>query len=1447
MVGEQGNRTSGARGCGTASVPQSYWWKRIHNLNARSRLQEVSGSLNCAERFSSLVSCHRGYGSVAFYAVFSLFILTFLYTIWKIVSAHSRSARRPGSGNSTSATKLSPTEHVPTGYASAHGWIKTENILDHFHQSVKKLRPFQNEAPQRKPSPAIYSRPENEERDKISSVTNNVDYPIRGNDMLGNPSPTWPSSGRTTKRFYNYYPAGSYNTGQPPVNYPYPYPTAFTPSFPTVPYPTAFNPSFPTVPYRTVFNPYFRLPFPGGINNNQRFPFGTKASNLIPYNSNSEGIFNEKAAPLSSPFANVSYRAPYYFPTSKSTLPQSSYDNSYYGDSTFQNTGGVAQTSPSPLISFLTESSHHADKLQHHKKQSKRKRKKPRRKITRHNKKKSNHFRKQPQRKITRHNRKKPNHFKKHLEYEYIEDIEEKSNRNSKKARSTRHRKVKGNKKTIKHIRKKYHEKKMNKDRRYGISKHRGSHARKYKRTHISTKGHKDHYTQHHTRKHLKIHHKKLPDISRKYRRTNIPHPQKSTKASYLKPSRHVSPKKHFRAIHRRPKHLHVHRASHRRHHNILDFKLYRRYRKHHSVDDEIDGKWKVSRHRVRTCKLIHQFSTRGTVKITRTIGHNRRFLHTLLICRPVRLRIRRGHHRRRFSLKYAQLCSKKWYVTKGVIHVHETSLNDQEIPRYNVRICEPSYAHAMKLLPGKGKETKVWNIAETFVRKMEKEDVKSTSMKRDMHKHNHKKRDMHKHNHKKRDMHKHNHKKRKTNQHKEKKKENTSEKGGSNKKPRKHLSRGNHVRKTVKHTINRHHESKYSHHVKQRVKQSKSAKKSHDKGKKKHDRTLKDASKNNKKDSPNKTKSGVENSDKLFYGKLLKVLKLAKMYDKKKANTTMNDDVFDSLEAVLAQSQNVTKTSMHNKHNSATELNGKKNKTTKHKSRQKISPKQTQKSKEKSTDNIQKLLAKILPAVVGIIKGDTNGGESAVTMVTTKPTKPTTTQKTSTSKPTPTSQIPPSKTTNNIEDIMKNILPLLLKRAGKAQRNPLPGLKSKPRAKKPPSPPKQRSPQPKKPMDKSSLTSILSSLGLGNLVSNSLSSTILTKEAAVTKKLAMKPTQRSTITRLTSTLLPKIPVQSPVTRSTPTPSVTTIQAPPPLKQPDTVRPSARPPGVQSTHPPAISQISAQPLPPVPLSVPSSVQLPVPQPASSQISAPISTLQSAVFPQGINPDPYSRSILCFGDSLTSGFYNHGHNFHPYSQRLSQLLNSEGRLKYYVKTSGKVREMAHGSMSKRLPEVLGNSSRFDWVIILGGTNDVAHVKNFGDDDSFMNQLINIWKPRIVRDIEVLHEIAHKYGARTVLLTVPETAYEAWPSYKTLWVMRNRLNQDLRDYALRSQGNVVLCDLAAKLPRHSLSPQAQALLWNDHLHLTPYGYDKMAEIVYQCLKPYLTQQDTSRDNI
>ena len=1380
MVGDQGNRTSGTR---EASVPQSYWWKRIHNLNGRSRFQEVSGSLNCAEKFSSLVSCHRGYGSVAFYAVFSLFILTFLYAIWKIVSAHSRSTRRPGSGNTTSVAKLNPTAHAPTGYVSTHAWLQKENVLHHFQPSVKNYSPFENESPQEKPSPVIFFPPENEKRSKISSVTNNNDLPIRGHDMLRNPSPTWTSRSRTTEPLYNYYP-GTYNTIPTPLN---------NPAYPMVPYPSVVNPLFPTAPFRTGLNPYLRPPFLRGTYNNQRFQFRIPASNPVTYNSDSLGLLNERTGILSSPLANTSYKTPYYsVPTDKNTLSQGSYVNSYYGDNTVQIEDPV-QTSPSPLISFFKGSSDNANTDSRLKKSKKeRKRKKLGRKKTRHEEKK--------------------------WKYDYMEDIERYNKENLRKAVSTRHRKVKHYGKKVKHLSEINYEKSNRAHTR---------HMRPYKRT-----------------RHLR-NHKLLRAKTPKYLRSRIPHV--TTRAKHFKPTRHGSPKVHSRRIHHHGRYVRVHHSFHRRHHSVLDFRLYRLYRRHHSINDEIRGKWSISRHQVRTCKLIDQFSTRGMVKLTRTKGKSR-YLHTLLICRPVRLRIKRGVRRRRYSVKFVQLCSKKWYVTTAFIIVHKDT-NDQEIPRYKVQICKPSYAHASKMLPAKNKETKVWDISKEVLRKMKTEDGEKINVKLSSVKHGYKR---------------HN-KKKKVNKHTKLKKGRERKREHKKWKHRNSLSRSHHARKGKKHHK---HRPKTNNRFELRGKQSRKLKTLQDKRKKHHDR------------KPNKVLTKTENivskpksadSDKDFYGKLLKVLKLAESYDLKKSNATRGKNVFDSLEAVLAQKQNITKYFPQRNKQAKVEPSAKKNKTSKRHIKKanithqtlhiKSLPKNSLNSQENSQDNIQKLLAKLLPAVLKSVHGEVTIGDLAVTKATTKPTsKITTKPRTSTAKTTPASQKPPSTTpskqippstskssNDDIEEIMKNILPLLLKKTYNANSDSSKGLQPKPKEKQAlTTSPKQSSLSSNKAKEKLGLKYLLSRLGMENLVSNDLSSTISAK-ATVTKTSATKPTQRLTV----AFVKPKNPVHPPMTRPKPTSAVTTIQTPPPLSQPNIADQPENPPGSQSNLLPATALVSLPGLSsaalPTPPATPSSFPLPVPPlpsspgpPASQPAFSPQLNRNNAnPYSSLINSDPYSRNILCFGDSLTSGYYNHGKNFHPYSQRLSQLLNSDGRLRYYVKTSGKVREMAHGSMARRLPQVLGNSSRFDWVIILGGTNDVAHVKNFGDDDSFMNQLISIWKPRIVRDIEVLHEISHKYGARTVMLTIPETAYEAWPNFKTLWVMRRRLNQDLREYARRSQGNTVLCDLALKLPRHSISPQAQALLWNDHLHLTPFGYDKMAEIIYQCLKPYLSK--------
>ena len=67
----------------------------------------------------------------------------------------------------------------------------------------------------------------------------------------------------------------------------------------------------------------------------------------------------------------------------------------------------------------------------------------------------------------------------------------------------------------------------------------------------------------------------------------------------------------------------------------------------------------------------------------------------------------------------------------------------------------------------------------------------------------------------------------------------------------------------------------------------------------------------------------------------------------------------------------------------------------------------------------------------------------------------------------------------------------------------------------------------------------------------------------------------------------------------------------------------------------------------------------------------------------------------------------------------------------------------------------------------------------------------------------------------------------------------MNAALRQYATQVRDTTVLCDLAIKLPRSTLSKELRKVYWNDHIHMNPIGYNKMADIIEQCIRPYLSK--------
>ena len=201
-------------------------------------------------------------------------------------------------------------------------------------------------------------------------------------------------------------------------------------------------------------------------------------------------------------------------------------------------------------------------------------------------------------------------------------------------------------------------------------------------------------------------------------------------------------------------------------------------------------------------------------------------------------------------------------------------------------------------------------------------------------------------------------------------------------------------------------------------------------------------------------------------------------------------------------------------------------------------------------------------------------------------------------------------------------------------------------------------------------------------------------------------------------------------------------------------------------------------------------------------------------------------ILAFGDSLTAGFYEGGLSWAPYGNLLSDLLNVDVE---HVGLSGwTIREMIDSADSDQCVDVCGRkwhglrhklrnadpNCRFTHVIILAGTNDLGECVSdpTGERTSLACQ-----------GLSRLHQVAREEGCVTVALTIPEHPTERVSSALQMQVseVRQRLNQVVRD--LSDGSNHHLIDVAAELP------QAEQALWDDGLHFSQVGYERLGRIV------------------
>ncbi|KAH7171062.1 SGNH hydrolase-type esterase domain-containing protein [Dactylonectria macrodidyma] len=214
--------------------------------------------------------------------------------------------------------------------------------------------------------------------------------------------------------------------------------------------------------------------------------------------------------------------------------------------------------------------------------------------------------------------------------------------------------------------------------------------------------------------------------------------------------------------------------------------------------------------------------------------------------------------------------------------------------------------------------------------------------------------------------------------------------------------------------------------------------------------------------------------------------------------------------------------------------------------------------------------------------------------------------------------------------------------------------------------------------------------------------------------------------------------------------------------------------------------------------------------------------------------PTPLRILCFGDSLTSGFFSYGMESHPYSLKLEdKLTGARPDLDVRVVTSGVPGDVAtfqrfidrmstecmyfltyfvyyrhdvrrcHFMSSPPHYGTRCSKRVLDWVIVLAGTNDMAY---------------GISPTSVYESLQKAWDIPLSKGSKVLALTVPECHARS----EKLDKRRDELNRSIMTHR---QPGYHSFDLKSHIPFHSLTESDREKYWDDGVHLRDDGYDWM----------------------
>jgi lysophospholipase L1-like esterase len=209
-------------------------------------------------------------------------------------------------------------------------------------------------------------------------------------------------------------------------------------------------------------------------------------------------------------------------------------------------------------------------------------------------------------------------------------------------------------------------------------------------------------------------------------------------------------------------------------------------------------------------------------------------------------------------------------------------------------------------------------------------------------------------------------------------------------------------------------------------------------------------------------------------------------------------------------------------------------------------------------------------------------------------------------------------------------------------------------------------------------------------------------------------------------------------------------------------------------------------------------------------------------------------FLAIGDSLTAGYCEFGLSYHPYATHLTNLFSS-AKIPIIVDQHGLSGERVVPSMVKRLETLLfkPNSPHYDWIIILGGTNDLG--SNVSAEKIF-NQGLKLMYDMVLQRTDQKTKLA--------VMTVIENGYYSPQHIHDQ--QRQILNEMIRHFAqnCKDQNRICLIDLDKGIPYHNIIDINQRqLIWDDLIHFKAAGYDQMATIIFQEIYKKINEQSSN----